>query len=117
MGGEAKRTQLEVVPSQQAGDLIFLSFPDFLLGQDGTQNGSGQSNIFYSSVGSGIFRKDERYSDYAGFFQDDIQVNSRLTINAGVRYEYFGPPSEINGRLSNFDPRIAVSQVPGGGFV
>jgi Carboxypeptidase regulatory-like domain/TonB-dependent Receptor Plug Domain len=114
-GAEAKRTQLEVVPSQQAGDLIFLSFPDFLLGQDGTQNGSGQSNIFYSSVGSGIFRKDERYSDYAGFFQDDIQISPRLTINAGVRYEYFGPPTEINGRLSNFDPTIATSQVPASG--
>jgi hypothetical protein len=114
-GGEAKRTQLEVVPSQQAGDLIFLSFPDFLLGQNGTQNGSGQSNIFYSSVGSGIFRKDERYTDFAGFFQDDFQVSQRLTINAGLRYEYFGPPTEINGRLSNFDPRIADSQIPPSG--
>ena len=114
-GAEVKRTQLEVVPSQQAGDLIFLSFPDFLLGQSGTQNGSGQSNIFYSSVGSGNFRKDERYTDFAGFFQDDIQVSPRLTINAGLRYEYFGPPTEINGFLSNFDPTIATSQVPAGG--
>lgn len=114
-GAEAKRTQLEVVPSQQAGDLIFLSFPDFLLGQSGTQNGSGQSNIFYSSVGSGNFRKDERYTDLAGFFQDDIQVSSRLTINAGLRYEYFGPPVEINGFLSNFDPSIATAQVPASG--
>ena len=114
-GAEAKRTQLEVVPSQQAGDLIFLSFPDFLLGQSGSQNGSGQSNIFYSSVGSGNFRKDERYTDLAGFFQDDIQVSSRLTINAGLRYEYFGPPVEINGFLSNFDPTIATSQVPASG--
>lgn len=114
-GAEAKRTQLEVVPSQQAGDLIFLSFPDFLLGQSGTQNGSGQSNIFYSSVGSGNFRKDERYTDLAGFFQDDIQVSSRLTLNLGLRYEYFGPPVEINGFLSNFDPTIATSQVPASG--
>ena len=114
-GGEAKRTQLTVAPSQQAGDLIFLSFPDFLLGQSASQNGSSQSNIFFASNGSGIFRKDERYSDFAGFAQDDIQVTPRLTVNAGLRYEYFGPPTDINGRLSNFDPAIATSQVPASG--
>ena len=115
IGGEAQRDQLEVVPSPQAGDLIFLSFPDFLLGQSGAQNGSGQSNIFFTSGGSGLFRKDERYSDYAAFFQDDIQVTPRLTINAGLRYEYFGPPTEIHGHFSNFDPAIAAPQVPAAG--
>jgi hypothetical protein len=112
IGGEAKRDQLEVVPSPQAGDLIFLSFPDFLLGQSGTENASGQSNVFFSSGGSGIFRKDERYSDYAAFLQDDIQVTSRLTLNAGLRYEYFGPPTEIHGMFSNFDPALATPEVP-----
>ena len=115
MGAEAKRHQLEVVPSDQAGDLIFLSFPDFLLGESGTQNGSGQSNIFFSAGGSGLFRKDERYTDYAGFMQDDIKVTPRLTVNAGLRYEYFGPPGEIAGHLSNFDPTIAASVVPASG--
>jgi len=112
IGGGATRDQLEVVPSPQAGDIIFLNFPDFLLGQSGTENGSGQSNVFFSSGGSGIFRKDERYSDYAAFVQDDIQVTSRLTLNAGLRYEYFGPPTEIHGMLSNFDPALATPQVP-----
>ena len=74
IGAEAKRHQLDVVPSQQAGDLIFLSFPDFLLGQSGAQNGSGQSNITFTSGGSGIFRKDERYTDYATFLQDDLKL-------------------------------------------
>jgi hypothetical protein len=115
MGAEAKRHQLDVAPSDQAGDLIFLSFPDFLLGESGTQNGSGQSNIFFSAGGSGLFRKDERYTDYAGFIQDDIQVTPRLTVNAGLRYEYFGPPGEIEGHLSNFDPTVASSAAPASG--
>jgi hypothetical protein len=115
MGAEAKRHQLDVVPSDQAGDLIFLGFSDFLLGESGTQNGSGQSNIFFSAGGSGLFRKDERYTDYAGFIQDDIKVTPRLTVNAGLRYEYFGPPGEIEGHLSNFDPTIATSAVPASG--
>ena len=95
--------------------LRFLSFPDFLLGESAAQNGSGQSNILSSSGGSGLYRKDERYTDYAGFVQDDIRINPRLTVNAGLRYEYFGPPSEIHGLLSNFDPAIATAQVPASG--
>jgi carboxypeptidase family protein/TonB-dependent receptor-like protein len=112
IGAEAKRHELDVAPSPPAGDLIFLSFPDFLLGQSAAQNGSGQSNIFFASAGAGIFRKDQRYTDWASFIQDDIALKPRLTVNAGLRYEYFGPPTEIHGLLSNFDPRIASPQVP-----
>jgi Carboxypeptidase regulatory-like domain/TonB-dependent Receptor Plug Domain/TonB dependent receptor len=114
-GGEAKRHQLDVAPSPPAGDLIFLSFPDFLLGESATQNGSAQSNIVFVSGGAGIYRRDERYTDLAGFVQDDIKVTQRLTVNAGLRYELFGPPSETHGRLSNFDPAMATSQVPASG--
>lgn len=115
-GAEAKRHQLVLnVPFTTAGFLLFQSFPDFLLGESATQNGSGQSNIFESVGASGIFRKDQRYTDFAEFIQDDFHVNSRLTINAGLRYEYFGPPTEINGNLPNFDPSLAASQVPATG--
>jgi hypothetical protein len=116
MGGEAKRHQVDInVPFTTAGFILFQSFPDFLLGESAAQNGSGQSNIFNSVGASGLFRKDERYADYAGFVQDDIKVTPRLTVNAGLRYEFFGPPSEVNGRLSNFDPTIAPSQVSASG--
>jgi hypothetical protein len=115
MGGEAKRHQLDNAPSPPAGDLVFQSFPDFLLGKSALQNGSGESNIFFSSAGAGSFRKDERYTDFAGFVQDDIKLTPRLTLNVGVRYEYFGPPSEVHGLLSNFDPTLATSQVPASG--
>jgi TonB dependent receptor len=116
MGGEAKRHELVLnVPFTTAGFLLFQSFPDFLLGESAAQNGSGQSNIYESVGASGVFRKDERYADFAGFIQDDFRVTSRLTINAGLRYEYFGPPTETNGHLSNFDPGLAASQVPANG--
>jgi Carboxypeptidase regulatory-like domain/TonB-dependent Receptor Plug Domain/TonB dependent receptor len=116
MGGEAKRHQLVLnVPFTTAGFLLFQSFPDFLLGQSAAQNGSSVSNVFESVGASGIFRKDQRYVDFAGFIQDDFRVTPRLTVNAGLRYEYFGPPTEIHGHLSNFDPSIAASQVPASG--
>ncbi len=113
MGGEAKRHEVDInVPFTTAGFILFQSFPDLLLGESAAQNGSGQSNILNSVGASGLFRKDERYTDYAGFVQDDIKLTPRLTVNAGLRYEFFGPPSEVNGRLSNFDPTIAPPQVP-----
>ena len=116
MGAEAKRHQVDVnVPFVTAGFLFFLSFPDFLLGESGAQNGTGQSNIFLTAGASGLFPKNTRYTDFAGFIQDDIKVTPRLTVNAGLRYEFFGPPTEIHGRLSNFNPVVATRQVPSTG--
>ncbi|HEV2401157.1 MAG TPA: TonB-dependent receptor [Candidatus Sulfotelmatobacter sp.] len=115
-GAQVVRHQLLVdEPFVKDGFLFFLSFPDFLLGASGAQNGTGLSNIFSSTGASGLFRKDERYTDAAGFIQDDMKVSSRLTVNAGLRYEFFGPPSEIQGKLPNFDPTNAQQQAPAGG--
>ena len=38
------------------------------------------------------------------YFQDDIRASSRLTINAGLRYELVTPQWESNNLLSNFNP-------------
>ena len=107
MGAEAKREQVEVnAPFSEDGLLDIRTFDDFLLGESATQNGSPQgiSNVTFSGSSSGFFRRDERYTDVAAFVQDDFKVAPRLTINAGLRYEIFGPPSEIHGRLLTFDP-------------
>ncbi len=120
MGAEAKRHQVDVnVPFVNDGFLFLLSFPDFLLGESGGQNpgqnGSPVSNLFSVTGSSGIFRKDERYTDFAGFVQDDVRLRSWLTLNAGLRYEIFGPPADIDGRLPTFDPSIATHGAPPAG--
>jgi hypothetical protein len=42
-----------------------------------------------------------RQNILAGYVSDDWKVNSRLTLNLGVRYEYFSPFSESRGNLLN----------------
>jgi len=38
------------------------------------------------------------------YVQDDIRVNDKLTLNAGLRYEYATPFYEADNVLTNFDP-------------
>jgi hypothetical protein len=40
----------------------------------------------------------------AGYLQDTWRIHPRVTLNLGVRYEYFSVPRERNDQLFNFDP-------------
>lgn len=95
-------------PGVTRGSLTFESFPDFLLGMSGAQNGSPYSNVYSSSGACGDTAHSYRVTDEDSYFQDDIKATSRLTLNLGVRWDIFGAVSDAFGRLVNFYPSLAV---------
>ena len=55
----------------------------------------------------------ERIHEYAAFFQDDLKLNQRLVVNAGLRWDLFRPATESHDRLGNFDPATVTVRVAG----
>ncbi|HKB13202.1 MAG TPA: carboxypeptidase regulatory-like domain-containing protein [Vicinamibacterales bacterium] len=65
---------------------------DFLVGYCSTCTGAfGSSRSTYTSP------------TVAPFFDDNWQVNGKLTLQMGIRWEYLGPWSETNGIEGSFD--------------
>ncbi|MBK7934351.1 MAG: carboxypeptidase regulatory-like domain-containing protein [Acidobacteria bacterium] len=89
------------------GQLLFASFRDFLTG--GSLSFATLTNGL-SLIGSGIFDRSFRVKDSSGFIQDDFKISSRLTVNMGIRYDFFGLPVDTNGRLVN----LIVDQIRNG---
>ncbi|HSU33897.1 MAG TPA: TonB-dependent receptor [Bryobacteraceae bacterium] len=47
------------------------------------------------------------------YIADDWRVNDKLTLNIGLRWDYYSPYSEVANRIANFDPATATMQVAG----
>jgi len=63
--------------------------------------------------GTGTYHAPYQSSDYWGFYvQDDWRVNSRLSLNLGLRYDIFGWFRERTDALANFDFNATNPQVP-----
>jgi hypothetical protein len=66
----------------------------------------------------GITEKQFRFTDVSAYIADDFKLSPKLTINAGLRWEWFGWPEEVNGFIGNFDPSLVTNlDNPLSGFV
>ena len=94
IGGEVRRNEFDTnLPEEQATE--FEKFDNFTMLLRGLAT-EGDTQF-------GITDKQFRFNDFNMFLADDWRVSQSLTLNLGVRYEFFGLPEEVNGRIGNVD--------------
>jgi hypothetical protein len=103
--------------SSPRGDLIF--GPDFTDNPGSPNTGGVDFASFLLGVPdsadlASLRNVDYRRKTFAFYGQDDIQVNHRLTLNLGLRYEVFRPVTEGHNELATFDFRSDSLVVPSG---
>ena len=94
VGAEIKRHHYDTnLPEEQATEFEkFASFDQLLQGF--AQEADTQF---------GMTEKSFRMTDIGWFFADDWKLSQKLTLNLGVRWDWFGWPTEKDGRIGNVD--------------
>jgi hypothetical protein len=93
-GGEFKRHQYDSnLPEEQATEFEkWENFTQFLAGL-----------ATEADTQFGITDKSFRFRDLSWYVADDWKVGQRLTLNLGLRWDWFGWPEEKDGRIGNVD--------------
>jgi hypothetical protein len=66
----------------------------------------------------GITDKTFLFRDIGGYIADDWKLTRKLTLNLGLRYEFFAWPEERHGRIGNFDfENLTNTENPSAGFI
>jgi hypothetical protein len=96
-GGEVTKLRfVQDAPWSARPQFYFNNYWDFL--NDAAYKETGTFNPQDGSPTD--VRKDSRQTLLGFFVQDDWKVRRNLTINAGLRWEYFGPVSFLHDKLS-----------------
>src|SRR5262249_8948438 len=72
---------------------------DFL-GGPGRENPGSNQSVFISNISL----TDNGKNYYGTYFQDDWKVSPKLTLNLGLRWDFFGLVYEHHGSQANFVP-------------
>jgi Carboxypeptidase regulatory-like domain len=83
------------------GAVKFTTLESFL---QGTTNGG--------SILLGNPNQNTRQRWYSAFFQDNWRVAPKLTLNLGLRYEFYASPVERDNFLGNFNPNVNPATTP-----
>lgn len=91
-------TSIPGVNVNNSGAVQFVLIPTTASVPGGVNYNGGPNSIAISRISI----TDARRKYFAGYFQDDWKVSSKLTLNLGVRWEYFPAVYEEHDAQSNF---------------
>jgi outer membrane receptor protein involved in Fe transport len=94
IGGQTQYLQFNQETTSQRGGIVnFANLESFLTGRPFSAD----------FAVPGLIDPVRNYRQWLfGFFvQDDIRLNTRVSLNAGLRYEFVTVPTEANGKISN----------------
>ena len=115
-GVDFRRRQLTIYQTNQGNGRF-----NFSTGLTDSRAGSGGDSMasFILGYGTSIVHDytlnwpGERGYELGFYFADDWRVNSKLTINLGLRWDYFSPFSEVANRWANFNLTTAKIDIAG----
>ena len=108
-GGDFRRQEFNEFSQQNPrGDFTFTGAATSATGSTSTTSGSDLADFLIgvpdtSALAYGNADKYFRQSVYDVYATDDWRVRPELTVNAGMRWEYGAPLTELFGRLVNLD--------------
>jgi hypothetical protein len=97
-GAEFRKLFIAInIAPPRVGNYSFNSLLDFA-----ADNPFQQTLVVNPATGQTLgLERDYSSFETGAYIQDDWKINSRLTLNLGVRHDYFGGPSERYGRLAS----------------
>ncbi|MGC1906980.1 MAG: TonB-dependent receptor [Candidatus Acidiferrum sp.] len=93
-------TEVPTVDSGNTGRADFLLTPTLSSVPGGIDYVGGSSQVYISNISL----TDNGKNYYGGYVNDDWKISNKLTVNLGVRYDFFGLVFEHHANQANFVP-------------
>ena len=107
-GGEVRRRQITQFQTNRGNGRF--NFSSIFVNNPNQTAGTGDAMASFLLGAASTIEQDFtlvfpgfRYTEWNLYLHDDWKVTSRLTLNAGIRYEYDTVLTEVANRLTNFD--------------